>query len=577
MTRMTLRHIRWERLALGGLLLAAFAGLSKTVHGYDIFFHGPFTNSLPGELRFFLASIVLLAPGMFLVASAWTYPFSFSWSLSKQRTAGLIFIVASIAAILGHRFVLQNYPITDDEIMARFGGRVLASGRLMIEVPAMQDPFHHQFLHVRDGLMTSWDWPGLLVFWAFALKTGLGDMAYGLTAGAFYAIGFLTLAELFTGRWLAFASLMLLASPMAASLSLTTHGHLLSRLCVAGMTYFFVKAQRAPRYAYWLGFGLCLGLGFTMRPVEVAFFFLPFLGLLLSQAWRRQPNAWNHIKGLMIGAQAPIVLFAFYNFYLTGNPFMQARFVGEKGQGQLEHLWDAAFWAQRFGANLSHNLFMLLIWFFGIFGMIGLLGAISLRGTVRVLGLAVLSTFLVALLHDEFGLHLVGPIHYSEAILPLAIVATAGWQHLWQRWRWEGEQESQLFRGLCVGMLGFSLVFSSMYWYALHMQTNSQKIYYDAIHEQMATIKAQTSDSDPKFVVLSPPLRYLWMQNPNTKTWGGFVYDWEMPWPDLSDELSILIEVPGAEEYVKKNYPQHHMLRIAVQKEAPYYRFETLQ
>src|SRR5690606_18817082 len=44
----------------------------------------------------------------------------------------------------------------------------------------------------------------------------------------------------------------------------------------------------------------------------------------------------------------------------------------------------------------------------------------------RLLGLGVLLNLLVALAHDNHGVHHVGPIHYSETAVPLTIIAVFG-------------------------------------------------------------------------------------------------------------------------------------------------------
>src|SRR5262249_62099785 len=74
----------------------------------------------------------------------------------------------------------------------------------------------------------------------------------------------------------------------------------------------------------------------------------------------------------------------------------------------------------------------------------------------RLLGLGVLSNLALGLAHDNFGLHLVGPIHYSEAAVPLTVLAVHGMARI-KRWCEEKAIALPAVSGLLAGALGLGL------------------------------------------------------------------------------------------------------------------------
>ena len=69
-----------------------------------------------------------------------------------------------------------------DEYTVDFGARILAAGRLMAPAPQPREAMPLYFVYERDGLVTSFDFPGNLFFAALSLTTGTGPLAYALAA-----------------------------------------------------------------------------------------------------------------------------------------------------------------------------------------------------------------------------------------------------------------------------------------------------------------------------------------------------------------------------------------------------------
>ena len=108
-------------------------------------------------------------------------------------------------------------PVTGDEYMVDFGARILAAGRLMAPAPQPRAAMPLYFVYERDGLVTSFDAPGNLLFGALALVTGTGPLAYALAA-ALSGLAVAWAGGLVAGRLGALAAAAFwLVSPMVLS------------------------------------------------------------------------------------------------------------------------------------------------------------------------------------------------------------------------------------------------------------------------------------------------------------------------------------------------------------------------
>jgi hypothetical protein len=201
---------------LGSFAMAAFVGLGETLAGLNIVFLDGYTASSPGEVYFWLGHALLLFPGACLLGyalSPWLGPLlARIWQGieqldRRQQISGLLLltVAAVLAARAGHAFFLLDYPVTDDENAARFGGQVLAMGRLMVPVPQPFGAFPNLYLYLRDGMVTSFDWLGPQLAWAIAELSGLGPWVFALAAALpVPCLGYILAKRLGNG-WGAFA------------------------------------------------------------------------------------------------------------------------------------------------------------------------------------------------------------------------------------------------------------------------------------------------------------------------------------------------------------------------------------
>ncbi|WP_375761264.1 glycosyltransferase family 39 protein [Corallococcus exercitus] len=545
---------------LGVFLVAAFFGLSQTSPGLRVTFQRPFTYSSPGELYLWLGHALLLVPGGALLglalAPALAAPLGRWWRRveamdARERRAALLLLggLAFVVARLGRFFFLRDLPVTDDEVSARFGGQVLASGHVL--TPMLSPPLAQPglFLYARDGLVSSFEWLGLQATWALSELTGTGSLLFALVA----TVPVMTVAWVATRRlgpaWGGVAAALVLLSPMSAMLSMTTHGHLLSRAALAVAVVAFLRAgERGARG--WAVLGLVSGVSFLCRPFETLFFLAPFYLDLLWRMARRQLPVGPCLGGLALGWLLPVVAFLAFNHAVTGDALLPARVSMYTFPARLTQ--EDGTLLQRFGANTSYNVLMLAVWFLGPLGVaLVALGAAWDRLTV-LLSLAVVSLLGLGLFHDNHGIHAVGPIHYSECAPALALVAVHGWKRAVDFVRRASVSPRPLLLAT-GGSLAVGLgIFNVHHALALREQA--------AIHETVATFIHDANLG--RAVLLAPQYERVWRHVPEFRRVGSWVFEWAPPAPGDTEDVIVLHDGIGHFQALRERYPDRRFFRL---------------
>jgi hypothetical protein len=558
-------------LASGLFLLAAFFGLTQTGTGFTIAYIRPFTYSPPGESYFWLASALLLFPAACLlgfglapwlgpkIGSAWTRVNNLGRRQNVTALAALL-VLATGSAGLSHALVLRGTPITDDENGARYGGQVMARGKIKVPAPEPESLFPGLFLYSRGGFTTSVDWPGSQAAWAVAEATHTGPWVFALFAGAAaLAVSWAAGLHLSPGYGLV-AFLLFLGSPMAFTLSATTHAHVVSRGLI-GLTFlFYIRAERRRGAGRWALAGFAAAAAFTVRPVETTFLLLP-LGLDLVLRERRTAEGRRRLGAFLLGAAGPLILFVVHNALVTGNPFVPARFFME---GPAEAFFRGSPW-NRFGANTSYNLFMLAVWFLGPLGILAVACGVLANRFTKLLGLGVLAMLLAGLFHDNHGLHIVGPIHYSECAVPLTLIAVRGLAAI-KGFVVRAGLRPERFASLVLAALVLGLgVFNVWEARALNRQAWIQSTIYGAIEKGVA------AGTHNRAVVLVPKYGDVWENHPPFKKIGCWLWEWRRPRPDLADRILLVRDAPGAAAAMKARFPDRPQFRFSRIDRPPYF------
>lgn len=489
-------QIRWLPLFTAALLLVIVAAIGNW-YDYIVRFGGPFIRrpsnlsyTSEGEYRLWLVFFTLLVPAGMLIAYAFTDWLELGrarlvrlWLEHRPRrllwpTLAAIFGLAALYR-LGRWFLLRDYMITDDETIIRFGGQVFAMGQLMAERLWPPDSVTEVFTYTRDGRIIAADWPGGLLVAAFAELTRTGPWIYALLAAASAWAVAAAAHHLLGPRGAVIALALWLVSPMVWSLSLTMHTHLVSRAGVAFALLAAVKlfadplepharlsARKRVRWALLLG--ASVGYSFLSRPFETAAMMGPWGLFLAYRAFTRGAEGRRQLVAAAAALLPLLGLYCAYNYAQTGNPFMTPR--GANWQTDKSMMLFGTW--ERAGQNLGFNVLMLAIWFQGLVGLplawLGWYRALPrLNAVATLLGLGIVCQLLLALGHSDLGIHIVGPIHYSEAAPPLTLLATLG---VAQTVDWLASNRLPLgwLRSLSVGYLGGVAAFGGIFALSLY-------------------------------------------------------------------------------------------------------------
>jgi Dolichyl-phosphate-mannose-protein mannosyltransferase len=568
----------WLSFSVGAILFLAFFGLPQTATTLSISIRIPFTWSSSGEVLFWLAHALLLVPGACLIGyglspwvsrslrNAWDRAESVDGNKKFLTMAALAIMLVLIAG-LSHRVILSGYPITDDEYATKFGGQVLALGKTMIPMPVPFEPFPKLFLFEREGKITSFDWLGPQLIWAISEITRSGPLIFAILSAITGVCLTLIMARKLSPGYGLVAFSFFLFSPMAFALSATTHAQILSRATIAVTLLCYVRAQKKATRAAWSLTGLSLGLSLCSRPIETAFILGPlFLGLFLKEM-ANEKRLTIPVQGVLLGILLPMAIFLVHNQMITGHYYFPARFTAE-GPGST--LAGGSLW-NRFGSNMSYNLLMLAVYFLGPLGVILVIfGAMTDRFT-KFLTAGVAALLGVACFHDNQGIHIIGPIHYSECVVPLIIVGTCGLANI-KRWLGRRRVSFRIPAACLAGTLVLGLgTFNVWQALALHKEASIQKQIYGFIESSLEKNHVE------KAVVIAPQFWVIWESIPEFRNIGTWVREWRKPKPDFSDRTLILFDVPRSEAALRKKFPDRVFFRLDTQERPPFLKLKPIE
>ena len=567
--------MRLKPIAAGLVLFAAYFSLSSAAtfggqHG--LAFH------LVGrrEGMFWLAHWGLATPGLLMVAYGLApilgEPLRRCWQAlvsprrGSLRLAAIGYAVLLMAlALAGRHYLLLDLAVTDDENAVAFGGRMIAEGHLKVPTPQPAEALDLLFVFERDGLTSSMDFPGGLLFDALSRVSGLGGLLYALlvaVSGVALAWG----GGLLGGRAGALVTAFLwLVSPMIVVLSMTHHSHLVSRswLALALPCYLYLVLESGPRRTL-AGFllGFFAGLAFLTRPVEAVCLLTP-VALHLGGLARRWQEFRRPLLTAAMAWAAIALLFAWYNHQITGSWFLQARFA----DGASSHTGQNLELGQRLGQNLGFNIVMLGVFLLGpLAPLLAWLSFTRHRAIASTLAWGVTLNLLIALAHDDTGVHLVGPIHYSEAAIPLILLASLGLLELFNR---RLPTRAARATALClVTAYGFGLVlFTAVHGQSLRAQAEIAAIPLRALDQ----IEARPA------LVIAEPLHLLWEKRPDLLAdvrSGPLRFPHPDPW--LRDD--VLVVYPSIEPpRLFGHFPDRAYYHLTYQKTGPPVAIKRLQ
>jgi hypothetical protein len=569
---------RWLLAGLGVFFLAAAWGLGFSATGTELHYGGALSTSSPSTANFWLAYLLLIVPGALMVGG-WAGPAAHAWrmhpawssaSASTQRLLWILLAaVAILAADLGQRWIMLGFPLTDDEWVARFGGQVLAHGELGISLSEAEAANPQRFtVTLLDGRVTSFEWLGGQLAWALGEWSGTGGLVFAVCAGlTFWAVA---LACTFHPRvakaWP--AVVLFLCSPMAVAVSVMLHTHTVARCFVALAILCWMGLARRGGRAWALGLGLAVGGAMLTRPVESAVLLLPLAAALVWDALRGRNDARSHFLAAILGGLGPLLLLLWYQSAITGNPFEIPRFHESASGDALA----ALTLTERFGSNLSHNLMMLCLWFAGPFGIVLVTAGFTGDRTTVLLGSGVALLLLLALAHPYTGIHMVGPINYTEALPSLVLIAAVGASRLEEWWRSVAHDRPWLPSAALIGLLISGLWFNVQSLSGLRAQAQIHDTLVGGVERELDRLGVGRA------IVLAPRYIHVWHSIPVFRERSTFVYDWPRPTPDGAGPVVFLTlpRTPAQVADALRTWPDRAIFVLQLMEEWPYLRLAPL-
>jgi 4-amino-4-deoxy-L-arabinose transferase-like glycosyltransferase len=353
---------------------------------------------------------------------------------------------------------------------------------------------------------------------------------------------------------------------MVQTLSMTTHAHVVSRLTLALALYAYVAlcTGGAPqRHGALLGFAA--GTSLCTRTPETLFIMLPVAAHLLWRAARERGAA---LRALLAAVPAFLVLaglYAAFNTAMTGVWFLPPRFdEGATEYGALTpqpaHL--------RLGLHLGHNLMLLVVMALGPLG--ALLAVLGIRRDAPTMTLAAAlgSLLSLSLLHDNVGIHTVGPIHLSDGVPIVIVLATVGTIrifHILAELKLPRTPAAAMLVAYAAGGLTlFTMVHSA--------GLQAQAIPHDLIGRAVVAAGAQDA------VVIGDPPAVLVRMRPEFVGAGSWVY--QLPHPDpYLEKGPIYVKRPANEAALaalRARFPNRAVFHMRYFETAPFVRLERL-
>jgi hypothetical protein len=154
------------------------------------------------------------------------------------------------------------------------------------------------------------------------------------------------------------------------------------------------------------------------------------------------------------------------------------------------------------------------------------------------------------------GLHIVGPIHYSECAVPLTIIAVHGLANLLRVARSHAVNPRTIASAALVVLIVGLGIFNLRQAAALQEQAGIQAAIYDWVD------RIRPDPAGPKAILLAPQFGATWVHLPGMARIGSWVFEWRRPHPDLRDNLVILHDLPGLETIVRQRFPDRRLYRL---------------
>ncbi|QQR88945.1 MAG: hypothetical protein IPJ88_12030 [Myxococcales bacterium] len=302
--------------------------------------------------------------------------------------------------------------------------------------------------------------------------------------------------------------------------------------------------------------GLSYGCALGFRPVESTALLWPLLAHVIYSRFRD----YKQLGVFACSVFVPVFVWACYYNQVTGAWWLPSRYGANQlpnipsphSRGVTAALESTGIFWHRFGANLSYNLLMIAIYLLTPLGMVLVgLGALCNR-TTKLLSLGVLTAFGSTMLHDDSGIHAVGPIHFSEAALLLLLIALFGLRSFvgfvsQRRWPVFAVLSATIGSIVIAGA-----VFGAWQGRALRKQAG--------VHAQVYGYFSQPMFANA--VVMVPPYYEVKDKTALGKHYGGFVFEWRKLSPARNERTVFVHDEPDILPLLKRIFRNEKLFAV---------------
>ena len=490
-----------------------------------------------GELAFKLYYLLFILPATVLLAAAAAQAPEIGRrllaafdALGSGRRRWMWAVLGALLVLLisyGARVsVLRSAPVTDDENVYLFQAQLLASGRLYAEgLPAdVRRSFDNQFMVNGDRRFGMY-FIGHPAIMAVALKLGALDWVGSVEASLTFLLALGLADRLYGPRTATLTGALLVLSPFFILISATAMSQTTGALFLTLAWYAALRIEATPRaWGWWAVAGAAVSVGGLARPQTAAVLALP---MLIRLAWLlragRLSSGWAGPSALTAVLATGAGVFLWLNHAITGHALLTSYTAYWQWSGRAWPLPYGPGWSVfTIGQNLSQLNFWLFGWplslvFVPIFerrGAAWMLAAIPAAG---VLGYAVMISVPT--------IASVGPVYYTEMIVPLAILSASGMSRAieWTRARLRDPLPSHILVAWPLALAFAALfVFVPIQLSSLRLMSSLARAPYDLVEQHQLHHAVVFVRSLPALSGVSP---------------GAWVYYHRNASPDLTDPV----------------------------------------
>jgi len=355
-------------------------------------------------------------------------------------------VAAFLVPALLRLFLLDGFPLTDDEDVYRLQAELLASGRLWSDSPPLKLFFDAPFV-INDGCYYTFyflGWPALM---APFVGLGLSGYVNALLSAATFVPLFGVAREVCGSRWAKVVALLYLTSPMLMVAAATEMSHTSCMAALAWATWFAWRVGSGVGGAgSAAGLAVMFSAAFFNRPLSALGIGVPLLmwWVLMLRGAGRSP--WPQVAAFVLPSLLFAGLFLGVNQLQNGHPLVVgyargAEYAAENGFRFFTGFKDTEMAGGVLGslaprALLAHGGTGLLRLNFALLGWPCSLLFLALAGASRRLWVLWASFGLFVVLNttsESQGIDTFGPTHFFEVALPILLLTGAGMQraHRW--------------------------------------------------------------------------------------------------------------------------------------------------